>query len=360
MAIRYACDAFEPAADFLGRNMPAGVKGATINAVGSSLPELFTSAMFLFEFADRDGFAAGIATCAGSAVFNVAVIPACCVLAVAAIGVKQPDGTRKRISHIKIDRRFLVRNGVFFLLGELVLISLLSEGNHHGPIAGVSLVAVYAVYLLSLWGVTRDYVAPEPEPETVDDSPRRERASNLSSLIEPFFDKVLFRGRPFTTAGAWGVISLSVAVLGVACHYLAQAVVDVADYLEVAPYFTALILAAAATSIPDTILSVKDSLKGEYDDAIANAVGSNTFDIGIGIGLPLLVYTLIYGHVEVSDPKGIIWLLYVLIFVTVVSLGIFLASKRVGRKRAFSMLAMYGAFVVWIIGTASGWWPGSP
>ena len=32
--IKFACDQFEPAADYLGRNMPPGVKGATINAIG--------------------------------------------------------------------------------------------------------------------------------------------------------------------------------------------------------------------------------------------------------------------------------------------------------------------------------------
>ena len=37
-------------------------------------------------------------------------------------------------------------------------------------------------------------------------------------------------------------------------------------------YFTAVVLAAAATSVPDTVLSVKDARKGEYDDAVANAV----------------------------------------------------------------------------------------
>ena len=38
VGIMYGCNLFEPAADYLGRNMRDGVKGATINAVGSSLP----------------------------------------------------------------------------------------------------------------------------------------------------------------------------------------------------------------------------------------------------------------------------------------------------------------------------------
>ena len=41
-----------------------------------------------------------------------------------------------------------------------------------------------------------------------------------------------------------------------------------------------IIIAVAANSVPDTILSVKDAIKGNYNDAISNAIGSNVFDIG--------------------------------------------------------------------------------
>ena len=36
-------DGFEVASGYLGRNLTDGVRGATINAVGSSIPELFLS-----------------------------------------------------------------------------------------------------------------------------------------------------------------------------------------------------------------------------------------------------------------------------------------------------------------------------
>ena len=47
-----------------------------------------------------------------------------------------------------------------------------------------------------------------------------------------------------------------------------------------------------ASSIPDTILSVKDAQNKKYKDAFSNAYGSNIFDICIGIGLPVLIYLL--------------------------------------------------------------------
>jgi len=71
-----ASDGFEAASEYLGRNLTDGVRGATINAIGSSMPELFTTFWFLFGMMDRDGFAGGIGTTAGSAIFNGMIIPA--------------------------------------------------------------------------------------------------------------------------------------------------------------------------------------------------------------------------------------------------------------------------------------------
>ena len=45
--IAKSCDVFEAATDCLGSNLSDGVKGATLNAIGSSMPELLTTVFFL-------------------------------------------------------------------------------------------------------------------------------------------------------------------------------------------------------------------------------------------------------------------------------------------------------------------------
>ena len=52
---------FEIASDFLGRKMPLGIKGATLNAVASSMPEFLTTLFFLFYLRDSDGFSGDVA-----------------------------------------------------------------------------------------------------------------------------------------------------------------------------------------------------------------------------------------------------------------------------------------------------------
>ncbi|MDX2430052.1 MAG: hypothetical protein QNK35_03905, partial [Bacteroides sp.] len=56
---------FELGADFLGRRLPAGIKGATINAIASSMPEFLTTVFFLFYLRDADGFSGGLGVSSG-------------------------------------------------------------------------------------------------------------------------------------------------------------------------------------------------------------------------------------------------------------------------------------------------------
>ena len=73
--MRKCASSFDIAANFLSLNLGEGVKGPTINAIASSLPELLISSLFLFYFKDIMGFAAGYGTIIGSSAFNIALIP---------------------------------------------------------------------------------------------------------------------------------------------------------------------------------------------------------------------------------------------------------------------------------------------
>ena len=92
-----AGDGFMTASEYIGRNLSEGVRGASINAIASSMPEVFTSLFFLFVLMDADGFAGGIGTTAGSAIFNSMVIPAVSVIAVIGIGLARRIKVSKKV-----------------------------------------------------------------------------------------------------------------------------------------------------------------------------------------------------------------------------------------------------------------------
>ena len=49
----------------------------------------------------------------------------------------------------------------------------------------------------------------------------------------------------------------------------------------------ALTIIALGTSLPELVTSITATRKGEYDIAIGNVVGSNIFNIGMVLGLPI-------------------------------------------------------------------------
>ena len=350
IAIMFACEGFDGAANYLGRNMKPGIRGATINAIGSSMPELMTAFFLLFLYQDQDGFSAGIATTAGSAVFNSVIIPMLCILAVRYKGVeveKVVDGVkqmvREKIDGISVSKQTILRDGFFLLAAEGALIWFL--GNDimtWGMGAFLMLIYVaYFFYLMRGFGDGSEIEEEEEEEFEEDDCSK----GSLQAMLTFDFHSLLFRSAPFTTRSAWVVLTLATTVIGIACWQLADAVMLSAKIMGVPPYFTAVIFAAAATSVPDAVLSVKDALRGDYDDAIANALGSNTFDITIGLGLPLFSYSLIYGDVFLQSAADTQTLRIVLFLVTLVVLSMFLLSKRVTVVTAYVLGAMYVAWL---------------
>ncbi|MEM6471400.1 MAG: hypothetical protein AAF802_17695, partial [Planctomycetota bacterium] len=150
IVIWQACDPFADAAQYLGERwrIPSSVRGATLDAIASSLPELFTGLFFILMAVragspdqltvNGGGFGATIATCAGSAVYNMILIPAFCGLTIAATRLDRPT--------IQIDKRVILRDGVSFLICETVLVAFLFKSQLSWHLA-VVLISLYMAYL---------------------------------------------------------------------------------------------------------------------------------------------------------------------------------------------------------------------
>ena len=359
IVIMYASNTFEAASNYLGRNLAPGIKGATINAAGSSMPELLTTAVFLFVYQDVDGFSAGVATAAGSAVFNGLIIPAVCIFVVVIWGTTK-NGVTTKVTHIDVDSRSVLRDGIWLVIGEVMLIVFLGNTTLTW-VAGALLLSSYVGYCGHLLYHNRKLGVAKKEEESEDEDKDKEESgassSKLKALVTFDFNTLLFDGRRFTAGSAWTVLAGAVLVLGAACLLLADSVIRVAEALDIPTYFTAVVLAAAATSVPDTVLSVKDARHGNYDDAVSNALGSNIFDIAVSLGLPLLVYSLIFGDVSLSAVAGtsaaqVQILRIVLLWVTVAVISLLLMGKKAGVGKASVMLLIYVGWMTWIADSA--------
>ncbi|TXC85468.1 sodium:calcium antiporter [Luteibaculum oceani] len=359
--IARASDGFEAAADYLGRNLTDGVKGATINAIGSSLPELMTTFFFLVLLKDAEGFASGLGTTAGSAIFNGVIIPATVIFVVVLGGLAKG---------IELSRKVIIRDGITLIVCELILIFFIS-GNELRAIHGLLLMFLYAGYVaIMLLGMTKNEFKVSPADFSPERDPLLNKNQNplLTALFFSWLDlpRWLF-SRPNRNK-AIGLLAFSAIIMGFACHLLVEACIWLGSDeftlfgstfagVGIPVYFLSVIVASAATSLPDTILSMKDARKGNYDDAVSNALGSNIFDICFALGFPLFLYTLIYGPIDMttSSTSDVGELRILLLAVTGLAFLIFFKSRSMKLKQAWMLVALYGLFSVYIIGRALGW-----
>ncbi len=115
--------------------------------------------------------------------------------------------------------------------------------------------------------------------------------------------------------------------------------------------FVAVVLSAVATSVPDTIISIKDARKGNYDDAVSNALGSNIFDIAFALGFPILLYNLIHGESVALNQDLLAFTKEVWVFLlmaTFLAMAIMLIGKRFTRPKALLMLGIYLLFLFFV------------
>ncbi len=338
-----ASDGFEVASEYLGRNLSEGVRGATINAIGSSIPELFTTLFFLFVLKDKEGFSGGIGTTAGSAIFNAMIIPAVVILVVVFAGVTKS---------IKVSKKVILRDGLSLLLCELILIFLLG-GNAldwwHGLILMLLYVGYASYMLLSM--KSEDTV----KEEDIDDGEQIYTGKTFWNLIKLDLESVFLKnGLHFKSA--WILLLFAMMVIGGACLLLVKSCEWLGEELHVPIYFIAVVLASAATSVPDTILSMKDARKGNYDDAVSNALGSNIFDVCFALGFPLFVFCLIYGPISMSPEtiQNIAELRILLFILTFLAFLIFIVNTKMNIVSALLLLSLYVIFAVIILGDAYG------
>jgi len=341
-----ACDGFEVASEYLGRNLSEGVRGATINAIASSIPELFTTLFFLFIMHDAGGFAGGVGTTAGSAVFNGVIIPALVILSVLFLGVSQ---------QVSVSKKVVLRDGLFLILGEILLIYFISGQNLYWW-HGLGLMLFYGIYvaymLISMKkNETEEAITDDNDDEGENDKPK----SMLASLLSLDLENLVVGKQEISNATAWPLLLIATGIIGAACAILVHGCEILAEAMHIPIYFIAVIVAAAATSVPDTIISVRDSIKGNYDDALSNALGSNIFDICFALGLPLFLFTSIYGPLTMSAETiaDITELQLILLFITIIIFFIFYVGDKMGRFKAFALLLIYAMFVAFIVGSSA-------
>ena len=322
------------------------VAGASLMAMGSSAPELAIALMALFSGGGQHSDV-GIGTIVGSAVFNILVITG--VSAVVAGGL-----------HIHV---YAVRRDIFYYLVSIFYLFLVFFDGHVSLIEAILGLVGYFFYMvfLALFRLALKYfkIREEDEEEVAVSASEAETHESPAIAIWHRFEtlavSVLGRliGAPEKNF-VWAFV-VSIALIIALSYLLVEATIVFSASIGISPVIVALTLLAAGTSAPDLIASVDVAREGRGGMAVANAIGSNTFDLLIGLALPWTVALAFQGLSGVNVGTDDLWISIGILVATTLILFVFLETKRdLSRREGWILLLLYAVFVLYTLvsGTA--------
>ncbi|MDQ6994383.1 MAG: hypothetical protein Q9M18_02160, partial [Mariprofundaceae bacterium] len=224
----------------------------------------------------------------------------------------------------------------------------------HGMLLMLLYLAYAGVLVFSMSSKQEDSADHHDASDDNDDNQSYVQSNRWLSFFKLDFESSIIAGSKLKNSNACLLLGVSTTFIALACYILVYGCETFGHALGIQGYFVAVILAAAASSVPDTILSIKDARKGNYDDAVSNALGSNIFDICFALGLPLFLYGIIYGPIII--PKDIVTdiseLRILLLILTIGSFLIFFFGRNMGKIKSYALLSFYGSFTLYIVGRA--------
>uniref|UniRef100_A0A8D0C104 Solute carrier family 24 member 4 n=1 Tax=Salvator merianae TaxID=96440 RepID=A0A8D0C104_SALMN len=109
---------------------------------------------------------------------------------------------------------------------------------------------------------------------------------------------------------------------------------------------------AAGTSVPDCMASLIVARQGLGDMAVSNTIGSNVFDILVGLGVPWGLQTMAvnYGSYVKINSKGLVYSVVLLLGSVALTVGgIHLNKWKLDKKLGVYVLALYVIFLCFSI-----------
>jgi Ca2+/Na+ antiporter len=127
---------------------------------------------------------------------------------------------------------------------------------------------------------------------------------------------------------------------------LVELAVFVSAAMNIPESIIALTVLAVGTSVPDLFSSLIVARQGRGDMAVSNAIGSNIFDILVGLGLPLGIFILLYGGTVESG--GDITRSAVILFGSVVLLLLLLifSKWKLGKLSGGILIGIYILYII--------------
>jgi len=309
VAIWKGSDWLETASERLAAyyGLPEVVQGAIIVAVGSSFPELAT----VVVAAVGGSMPLGVGAIVGSAIFNILVIPA-----VAGITTDEDIDANRTLVY-KEAQFYMLAVSVLLITFALAVIYYPGEASLSGtvtrPLAAIPL-ALYGLYVFIQYQDTADH---ETDPDAADGIAVRRQ---------------------------WLFLLAGLAVILVAVEQLVHSVKEIGLAFGVDEFLLGVTILAAATSLPDTLVSVRAARDGRGVTSLANVLGSNTFDLLVAIPAGVLIVGVWTVDFAMAVP-----MFGVLTGATVMLFTALRTDLALTTPESYALLGAYLLFVGWVV-----------
>ena len=174
----------------------------------------------------------------------------------------------------------------------------------------------------------------------------------LATLLTYLFFKARYQSQPLENfklkPHPWVRIALGLTLLPLSADMIISSSVDVARYFGISELVIGLTIVALGTSLPEVVTSIVASLKGQFQLALGNIIGSNLFNI-----LAVLPFVAII-HPDVVPEKVISRDLPTMVFFTIllVALSVLSRKRALSRYKGALLLAIYTSYLAFLVMTA--------
>ncbi len=264
----------------------------------------------------------GIGSIVGSAIFNLLVI----------------IGAAALIRTAKLTWQPVFRDLLFYTAAVGLLLWFILDGEFTIPEALIFL-AIYIIYVAAVIFLKKILPYAEGEhhiPESQNFGKKGiwgipDRALKFLFPNEKHYYRVFFFSILFIAGLSWALVELAVIF---------------SEALNIPEAVIALTVLAIGTSVPDLFSSMIVARQGRGGMAVSNAIGSNIFDILVGLGLPLLIFMLIHGG-SINSGNSDFTGSAILLFASVILLSLLLVVSKwkIGKVSGLILLGLYVFYV---------------
>ncbi len=271
--------------------IPEFIIGATLVAIGTSLPEM--AASMAASYTHKADMA--VSNVIGSNILNITLV-------LASVFMISP--------RLKPDRDFFAKDSTWALMPVFVFILMIFDGvvSRFDALLLLAMMGAYLLFLL------QDATGlPEEELEDID-------------LGEFRWIKTI----PMLAAG------LALVVFG--AEFTVESAASIAAMFGVSEWIIGIVMLSLGTSLPELVVSISAALRGKVDMAVGNIIGSNMANTSVVLGASALINPLpVHTQANLFDIAAMAIATIILVFLT--------ANKLYTRSAGISLLILFGLFI---------------